>query len=331
MTTKLGQLGLSARDKTAKPFGFTFHHTTPQRRVPCLRGDLLAPLSADDIPPITAEAMASVQAALVLLASLVADPDHGMFMGYGLDKQSQYQQRGREILLAAQGLAGILRVTEAKAAKPIETEPESTEAQTARLVEELSKLPAYLGWRFTYEYPGFFCYTHKTLTQSVFFTPDWEGTARLPIEVQETDGRSCAEHSTILPLPRGGRSGEQIFHLVRPTLDKLLATAGSRRDLQVQLSEREISALRDAGHHVREHMAHQHPWAVRDTAMTAISKIVAASQRTIHVQLSETEITALKAAKQHVREQMAHQYLWETRDAAMTAISKVIDGYGKQP
>ncbi len=103
---------LSDPDKTPAPhgYGFYFHHTSPQRRVPCIKGDMLAPRSADDIPPITPEAMASVQAALKLLADLVADRDHGLFLGSGDATLDEYRVKARDILLTAMGLAGILRV-----------------------------------------------------------------------------------------------------------------------------------------------------------------------------------------------------------------------------
>jgi hypothetical protein len=109
---KANTLSLSDRDKTPAPsgYGYHFHHTAPQRRVPCVLGDMLAPLSADDIPPITPEAMASVLAALTLLANLVGDRDLGRFLGCGDNKLEEYREKARGILSTAQGLAGILRV-----------------------------------------------------------------------------------------------------------------------------------------------------------------------------------------------------------------------------
>ena len=41
-----------------------------------------------------------------------------------------------------------------------------------RLVAEMEALPDYRGWMFTYEYPGYFCYSHDDLPYSVLFTPD---------------------------------------------------------------------------------------------------------------------------------------------------------------
>ena len=105
-------MALSDRDKTPAPsgYGFDFHHTEPQRRVPCVLGDMLAPLSADDIPPITPEAMASVQAALKLLSDLVGDRDLGLFLGDSDAKLEGHRVKARDILLTAKGLAGILRI-----------------------------------------------------------------------------------------------------------------------------------------------------------------------------------------------------------------------------
>jgi hypothetical protein len=110
--SKENTMSLSDRDKSPNPsgYGFLFHLTDPQRRVPCVLGDMLCPRSADDIAPITPEAMASVQAALKLLADLVADRDHGLFLGYGDAKLEAYRVKARDILLTAKGLAGILRV-----------------------------------------------------------------------------------------------------------------------------------------------------------------------------------------------------------------------------
>lgn len=111
MTTTSNNLGLSERDKSRAPSGWgrTFHHTDPQRRVPCVLGDMLAPRSSDDIPPITPEAMASVQAALSLLANFIADRDLALFMG-SFERLEEHRSKARDILLVAEGLAGILRV-----------------------------------------------------------------------------------------------------------------------------------------------------------------------------------------------------------------------------
>lgn len=100
----------------------------------------------------------------------------------------------------------------------METDAERTE----RLVTEMARLPTYQGWRFTYEYPGFFCYHHAALPFSVFFTPDWEAAEQLPVEVQDSNGQTLTAHCAVIPLPAGGRTGRQIFGLVQPTLDKLL-------------------------------------------------------------------------------------------------------------
>ena len=104
MKSSAQTLGLSDRDKTAKPFGFNSHHTHPHRHVPCILGNMLAPLSADDIPPISPEAMASVQAALKLLANLVADRDINLFLAYSDDaKLEEHRAEARAILRARGG------------------------------------------------------------------------------------------------------------------------------------------------------------------------------------------------------------------------------------
>lgn len=110
--SNVSPFSLSDRDKTpaSSGYGYNFHHTTPQRLVPCFVGDMLAPRSADDIPPITPEAMAAVQAALTLLANLVGDQDHGRFLGCGDAKLEEYREEARAILSTGRALTGILRV-----------------------------------------------------------------------------------------------------------------------------------------------------------------------------------------------------------------------------
>jgi hypothetical protein len=110
MTTK--EFDLSDRDKTPKSsgWGFDFHHTDPQRRVLCVLGHMLVPRSADAIPPITPEAMASVQAALKLLADLVGDREHCLFLALDPEK---YIAEARAIRRVARSLTDILCVEEA--------------------------------------------------------------------------------------------------------------------------------------------------------------------------------------------------------------------------
>jgi hypothetical protein len=103
-------MGLSARDKSKNEsgYGMKFHPTDPQRYIPTWFGRMLAPRSADDIPPITPEAMASVQAALTLLANFVADRDHALSFAH--TDIEVCRAKARDILSVARGLAGILRV-----------------------------------------------------------------------------------------------------------------------------------------------------------------------------------------------------------------------------
>jgi hypothetical protein len=98
-----------------------------------------------------------------------------------------------------------------------------TQEETDRLVDEMCDLPAYQGWEFSYEYPGYFCYFHADLPFRVAFTPDWSDDGTLPIEVTDNEGSYYEEHSDALELPHEGRTGRKLLDLVRPTLDKLLA------------------------------------------------------------------------------------------------------------
>ena len=99
-----------------------------------------------------------------------------------------------------------------------EDEKDAQKGEQARLIAELEALPAYRGWCFAYEYPGFFCFHHPDGVRSVFFTPDWNDDGMLPIEVQDDVGTNV--DSVLIPLPREGRTGQQLFDLVKSTLDK---------------------------------------------------------------------------------------------------------------
>jgi hypothetical protein len=92
---------------------------------------------------------------------------------------------------------------------------------TDRLVAEMEDRPTYRGWSFSYEYPGFFCYSSKESPYRVFCTPDWEKLGTLDIQVQTDDGHDVPDWGDILPLPGKGRTGQKIFEMVRPTLDRL--------------------------------------------------------------------------------------------------------------
>jgi hypothetical protein len=103
------------------------------------------------------------------------------------------------------------------------------DSETDRLVSEMAALPPYHGWTFTYEYPGYFCYSHSDLPHSVFFTPDWERAETLDVQVQTLDGHNFPDYGDVRALPREDRTNEKLLDLVRPTLDKLLAAARDAR------------------------------------------------------------------------------------------------------
>lgn len=105
------------------------------------------------------------------------------------------------------------------------------EPETKRIIAELSAIPEHQGWRFSYEYPGFYCYSRPGGRSTVFFTTEW-GHEGMAIEVQASDGhhveygnRDCTQRWVQLHLPREGRTGPQIFEMVRPILDQLTSEA----------------------------------------------------------------------------------------------------------
>jgi hypothetical protein len=102
---------LGPKDKHPAPHGFGsyFEHTNPQRRVPCIVGDMLAPASADDIPPIPESAAYSVRKAFELLAQLVGDRDHNLFLG-NADHDGKATREAEAISRACNGVLAILRV-----------------------------------------------------------------------------------------------------------------------------------------------------------------------------------------------------------------------------
>jgi hypothetical protein len=74
---------LSKKDKQPNPsgWGYTFNHTTPQRRLQTVAGSLLVPASADDLPRVPEDHLVTVERAIGLIANLLADRDHQLFMG----------------------------------------------------------------------------------------------------------------------------------------------------------------------------------------------------------------------------------------------------------
>jgi|SRR6185295_11283314 len=98
-----------------------------------------------------------------------------------------------------------------------------TQFETNRLVTELDALGTYEGWKFSYEYPGYFTFIHSQIPLTVYCTPDWECTDAIPVCVSTDDGDYLHEYDVQIPLLAADRSGQKILDLVRPTLDKLLA------------------------------------------------------------------------------------------------------------
>jgi hypothetical protein len=105
-------LSLGPKDKYPAPHGFGvyFEHTDPQRRMPCLLGDMLVPASADDIPPVSADAMHSVERALALLQTYLGDRDVHLFLGCGGTERERALNEAAAVGRVANALRGILRV-----------------------------------------------------------------------------------------------------------------------------------------------------------------------------------------------------------------------------
>lgn len=103
------ELGPKDKQRASHGYGSDFKHTEPQRRVPCIVGNMLAPLSADDIPPIPESAAYSVRKAFELLANLVGDRDHNLFLG-DADRDGKATREAEAISRACDGVLAILRV-----------------------------------------------------------------------------------------------------------------------------------------------------------------------------------------------------------------------------
>lgn len=103
------ELGPKDKQRASHGYGSDFKHTEPQRRVPCIVGQMLAPASADDIPPIPESAAYSVRKAFELLANLVGDRDHNLFLG-NADHDGRATREAEAIMRTCDGVLAILRV-----------------------------------------------------------------------------------------------------------------------------------------------------------------------------------------------------------------------------
>lgn len=113
--TDIKSKGLGPKDKSPATHGFgsEFHHVEPQRRMPCVLGDMLVPASADDIPPVAPGTLAAVDAALELLASYLTDRDVLVYLG-----ASYQQDEAARDAAAYRRLKGALRGILREAAAP---------------------------------------------------------------------------------------------------------------------------------------------------------------------------------------------------------------------
>lgn len=90
----------------------------------------------------------------------------------------------------------------------------------------LADLPEHNGWRATYEYPGFINYSHPDSDVMVCACSDFNGDAKLDIQIQTTDGRSFDDGENEV-WPHEGRTPEKMFARIRPYLDKYHPSAAN--------------------------------------------------------------------------------------------------------
>jgi hypothetical protein len=103
------ELGPKDKQPASHGCGYNFAHTKPQRRVPCIVGDMLAPASADDIQPISESTAYSIRKAFELLAQLVGDRDHNLFLG-DVDRDGHATHEAQAIMRTCDGVLAILRI-----------------------------------------------------------------------------------------------------------------------------------------------------------------------------------------------------------------------------
>lgn len=108
MKTKF-ELGPKDKRRARHGFGYDFPHTDPQRHVPCVIGEVLAPASADDIPPIPESAAYSVRKAFELLAQLIGDREHNLYFS-DADYDGRATREAEAIMRACDGVFAILRI-----------------------------------------------------------------------------------------------------------------------------------------------------------------------------------------------------------------------------
>lgn len=89
-------------------------------------------------------------------------------------------------------------------------------------------LPEHNGWRSTYEYPGFINYSHPDSDVEVCAASDFNGDAKLDIQIQTADFGKSLDDGENAPWPHEGRTAEKLFARIRPYLDKYHPTTTSK-------------------------------------------------------------------------------------------------------
>jgi hypothetical protein len=344
--SKIPPLTLSDRDKTpaASSWGYDFHHTDPQRRVLCVLGDILAPKSADDIPPITPEAMTCVQAAITLLANLVGDRDHGRFLGAGDVKLAENHEKARIIADVGRGLAGILRLaTPSASIEGHELPAVDAPARAAdhALLAEMRQHHATNDARSIGKQAAAWDLVYDNLGRLL---NAYERALLENIRLRSARGQQAGQPPADGPIP--GAADNPVTILPPVLIEEYLRRTGWD---EPQLRSATFATFRKGltwldvpvyGEHFeypkrfRELLSklsriesRSVATVLNDIATTSIPRVTAPTVRSplidLQVTLSSDEITALSLAHEHVRKGMAHQYGWKDRDMAMEIIGKV--------
>lgn len=96
--------------------------------------------------------------------------------------------------------------------------PSATQSERDNLAATLDLFPSYNGWLFSYDYPGYFVFSHENKPGlRVCCTPDWECRAGINVQI---DDNGDVEDGAIIPWPKKGRTAEGFFELMKPWLDK---------------------------------------------------------------------------------------------------------------
>lgn len=96
-----------------------------------------------------------------------------------------------------------------KTAAPLKKDPLLTEFET--------KYPAYNGFKFDYQYPGYYAYSNSDHSKTVYFTPDFNNEGIVDVQVSGATGDVLDTQDVPYQTPL---TADQLFAIVKPFLDK---------------------------------------------------------------------------------------------------------------